>query len=184
MIVRPVKENTKDYTAATAVGALGGYTVKNIMPLSDYERTEFFTPDIMRTIKGIERDARETEYDSIVIGAKEGTEEIATNVLDIFKKNRENIIGDKFDDLLESIKNNDNKTQESVVRLSKRVRDCGREARKTKTKTVEALAKGSRPTSYFILLGSVICLSFAVLRNALKKSMVPSNDYKSIDRLA
>lgn len=184
MKVQPIKENTRDYIAAGTLGAIGGYTVKNLLPLSEYEREEFFTPDIMRSIKGAERSAREAEYDSIIVGAKEGSEEIAENVLDIFKANKDNVVGNRFRELLENIKIYDDKIQESVIKLSKRVRDIGKDARKAESQPIEALAKSSRPTSYFILFGSIIFLSLAVLRNSLRKNMNTENDNKKLDKIA
>ena len=46
-----------------------------------------------------------------------------------------------------------------------------KETRKSEAKSIESLAKSSRPTSYFVLLTSGILLSFAVLKNSLSKNM-------------
>lgn len=171
MRIEPLKENTRDYITAGALGAIGGYSLKHYLPLSDYERSEVYTDAVKQKLVGIENGARKMEFDTIILGVKEGSEDIPADVLDVFVKNKDNIVKHDKKQLLNDISTYDDRIKEGVLKLAKRVKQSGVEAKEIENRSIEALAKSSRPTSYFVLLGTVILLTFAVLKNSLKKNM-------------
>ncbi len=177
-------ENIKSYTTAATLGVVGGYALKHAMPLSEYEREEFFTPAVIDSLRNIENSAKASEFDSIVIGAREGIEDVSEDTIKIFKANRVNILENKAEDLLENISNYDKHAKEAVIKLARRVQQSGLDAKDAQIKNYVALAKQSRPTSYFMLVGSVIMLSFAVLKNSLFKNMNDGEEYKPLDYIA
>ncbi|MBE7705871.1 MAG: hypothetical protein E7Z91_01310 [Cyanobacteria bacterium SIG30] len=181
MRIQSAKENIKSYANAATFGVVGGYALKHLLPLSSYEKNDVFTPEVLDNIKHIVNGAKKSEFDAIELGVKEGSEEIAENVLDLFKANKNNILSDKFDEVANNLKDVTDKTKEGVQVLIKRVQRSGEMAEEVSRKSYEALAKNSRPTFYFVALLSAITLSVAVLKKSLKNNIEVKPDKKDFD---
>lgn len=156
MALRAVQNDNNaqmSYIKSSATGALVGYSLKYILPITPQEKDEIYNSFLS------EREARVKKAKSAEI------EEIRKSV-------KHSDTADNFISLYDAKKLTFSKTQklkkslnEGLYELVKRVNDAGRAEKIKLRKDLTAITKSIRPTGTFVILGILAGLIIAFIKN-------------------
>lgn len=189
MRVNPTNsENNFSVPKAGLVGALAGYAAAYAVPLTTDEHAMYFTKAVKDNIGAKVIEARRGEINAI---AEElNASGIKPLVKDIFEKNKA-LLEKAPNEALNNLKQETGLTKgvkSTVKGLFKRVNNTGKMTEMTQNMVTSFAAKRhGRAALYYALLGGLIFMTGAIMKNAIdaffpkKTASKHENDYKMTD---
>ncbi len=163
-------ENSKsnNYVLPALLGGTAGYSLKYIMPLSEFEHKDAFTKEVQKRSDEAALHARTMEYDKIISDSKIEGANIDKDVLRAFKDKsiKDSLLSNNADGFKKQVADFDDKVKAGLKNLAQSVFDKGEFAAKQIADETTVLAKNSRPGLYYATVGSIVALTIASLKQA------------------
>lgn len=154
-VVRRNDESHTSYLKSAALGALTGYALKYMLPLTPQEKDDTYV-NSLKELKDKAKNIRLAEIEAI--RKKEHKSEAEEVFLKIYDAKKLKNLGDQ--NLSEHLLS-------KVIEIRAKVNNDALRALNHGKKTLEALTKSIRPTSVFVLIGAAIGILAAFGNNIL-----------------